>query len=116
MKVKLSLVVKNIASEYISLNNVKLTILTFFFFLFRAAHPAYGSSQTRGQIEASAASIHHSHNNARYEPQLWPVPQLTATLDPLPTEQGHESKPRPHEYGGLLPLSHNGNSWYFNNK
>jgi len=28
---------------------------------------AYGSSQTRGQIGAAAASLHHSHNNAGSE-------------------------------------------------
>ena len=32
----------------------------FFFFLFRAAHMAYGSSQARGRIGAAAASLCHS--------------------------------------------------------
>ena len=33
--------------------------------LFIAAPAAYGSSQTGGQIGAAAASLHHSHSNAR---------------------------------------------------
>ena len=32
-----------------------------FVLLFRAAPPAYGSSQARGQIRATAAGLHHSH-------------------------------------------------------
>ena len=31
---------------------------------------AYGSSQARGQIGATAAGLHHSHSNARSEPHL----------------------------------------------
>ena len=34
------------------------------------------------QIEATAAGLHHSHNNAKSEPLLQPAPQLTAALDP----------------------------------
>ena len=37
---------------------------------------------TWGQIGTSAASLHHSHSNARMEPYLWPTPQLMATPDP----------------------------------
>ena len=47
-----------------------------------ATPEAYGDSQARGQIEAIAASLRHSHSNARSEPRLWPTPQLKATLDP----------------------------------
>ena len=36
-----------------------------FFLLFRAAFEAYGGSQVGGQIGAVAASLHHSHSNAR---------------------------------------------------
>ena len=36
-----------------------------FFFLFRAAPAAYGSSGARGRIGAVAAGLHHSHSNAR---------------------------------------------------
>ena len=52
------------------------------FFLFRAVPMAYGSSQAMGQIQAIAAGLPHSHSNARFEPWLWPIPQLIATPDP----------------------------------
>ena len=42
----------------------------FSFLLFRAASMAYGSSQARDQIKAAAASLRHSHSNARSEPHL----------------------------------------------
>ena len=44
-----------------------LLILILFYFLvfFRAAFAAYGCSQSRGQIGAAAACLHHSHGNAR---------------------------------------------------
>ena len=61
-----------------------------------AAPTAYGGSQARGQIGAVAASLHHSHSNARSEPRLRPTPQLTATLDPSPTERGKGWNPQPH--------------------
>ena len=37
--------------------------LFFFFGLFRAIPTAYGGSQARGQIEAVAAGLRHSHSN-----------------------------------------------------
>ena len=43
---------------------------------------AYGGSQARGQIEAVATGLLHSHSNTESEPHLWPILQLTATLDP----------------------------------
>ena len=61
-----------------------------FFCLFRATPTAYGGSQHRGQIRAIAASL-HSHSNARSEPHLQPTPQLRATPEPSPTEQGQGS-------------------------
>ena len=57
-------------------------MLSEFFFLFRAAPTAYGSSQARGPIGDVAAGLHHSHSNTRSEPHLRPTPQLTATLEP----------------------------------
>ena len=53
--------------------------------LFRAALVVYGGSQARGQMGATAASLHRSHSNAGSEPRLPPTPQLTATpvLNPL---------------------------------
>ena len=52
-----------------------LSISTFFFFflpflfVWRAAPAAYGSSQARGQIEATGAGLHHSYNNSRSKPK-----------------------------------------------
>ena len=59
-----------------------LLLYVFFFGLFRAAPMVYGGSQSRGQIGPVAASLHHSHSNARSEPHLGPTSQLTATPDP----------------------------------
>ena len=56
--------------------------LNFFFFLFRAALQAYGSSQAMGWIWVTAAGLYHSHSNDRCEPCLWPTPQLMAMPDP----------------------------------
>ena len=53
-----------------------------FVLAFRAASAAYGSSQARGQIRATVASLHHSHSNAGSELRLRPTPQLMAALDP----------------------------------
>ena len=74
---------------------VSSTPITFFlFFLLRAALLAYGRSQARGWIRATSVSLRHSHSNAESEPRLRPTPQLTATLDPQPTEQGRGSNPQ----------------------
>ena len=51
------------------------------FFSFRAAPAAYGGSQARGQVGATASGLHHSHSNGRSELHLRPTPQLIATLD-----------------------------------
>ena len=57
----------------------------FFFCLFRTAPSACGSAQVRGQVRATAASLHHSHSNMGSKPGPQPMPQLTATqiLNPL---------------------------------
>ena len=52
----------------------------FCFLLFRAAPAAYGSSQSRGFIGATAASLYHSHSNMGSEPHPQPTPQLMAAL------------------------------------
>ena len=49
---------------------------------FRAASAADGTSQTRGQIGAAAAGLHHRHRDAGSQLHLQPTPQLAATLDP----------------------------------
>ena len=53
-----------------------------FFCLFMAGLVAYGGSQARDLIGAVAASLRHSHSNARSKPSLQPTPQLMATPDP----------------------------------
>ena len=50
-------------------------------FYFLGPHMAYGSSQARGQVEATAASLPHSHSNSGSELCLWPIPQHMATPD-----------------------------------
>ena len=50
------------------------------YYLFGGGTPAaYGGSQARGQIRATAAGLYHSHSNAGSEPCLRPTPQLMAT-------------------------------------
>ena len=61
------------------------------FLSFFPANPAaYGDSQARGQIRATAAGLHHSHSNAGSEWSLQPTPQATAVPNPQPTEQGQD--------------------------
>ena len=57
---------------YSVLSEYQYFFLFFFFFfgLFRAASMAYGSSQARGGIGATAANLRHSHSNAISEPCL----------------------------------------------
>ena len=69
------------------------------FLSFREAPASCGGSQARGPVGAVAASLGHSHSNAGSELRLQPAPQLTTMPDPLPTEQGQGSNPRP--YGCL---------------
>ena len=71
----------------------------FFFFLpFRATLGPYESSQARGRIRATAASLYYSHSNLGYEPCQWPTPQFMAMLYPWPTERGQGSNLPPHGY------------------
>ena len=54
----------------------------FFVLIFRASPVAYGSFQAKGQIEAAAASLQHSHSDTGSRLHLLSTPQFTATLDP----------------------------------
>ena len=67
-----------------SLGSAMLLFIHCFLFL-RAALEAYGRTQARGCIRATAAGLYFSHSNAGSEPHLQPTPQLTATriLNPL---------------------------------
>ena len=59
-------------------------VFLFCFALLLGGSPAaYGSSQARGPIGATAIRLHHSQSNARLEPHLPPTPQLTAMPDLL---------------------------------
>ena len=57
--------------------SVSSLCLSFVVVVFRAAPMSYGGSQDRGQIRATAASLHHSHSNLGSEPHLQPMAQLT---------------------------------------
>ena len=61
-----------------------------FFWLFRAIPTAYGRSQARGQIRVIAASLCHSHSNARSELHLQTTPQLMA----MPGSLTHRVRPK----------------------
>jgi len=54
----------------------------FLSFFFRAVPMAYGGSQARGPVGATAAGLRHSHSNTGSKPRLRPTPQLMAMLDP----------------------------------
>ena len=79
-------------------------VLLFFFFsssfllLLRAACMAYGSSQARSQIRATAVGLCHSHSNTGSETCLQPTPQLMVTPDCWPTEWGQGLNLHPHGY------------------
>ena len=62
--------------------NAPPTSCLFFLLLFRATPAAYGGSQTRGRIRATAARLHHSHSYMGSEPRLRPTLQLVAMPDP----------------------------------
>ena len=51
-------------------------------FFFKASPRAYGSSQIRGPMRATAAGIYHSNSNSRFKPHLQLTPQLMAMMDP----------------------------------
>ena len=85
-------------------------LLLLLFLLFRATPAAYGGSQARGGIGASAAALRHSHVGS--EPHLRPTPQLMAMWDSYPTEQGQGSNLQPHGSSlDTFPPCHDGNSY-----
>ena len=60
----------------------------------RAVPTECSGSQARGLIGAGATSPRQSHSNVGSELRLRPTPQLPATLDPQPIEQGQVSNPQ----------------------
>ena len=48
------------------------------------------------ELELQTSVLHQNHSNAGSEPCLQPTPQLTATPDRQPTEQGQGLNPQPH--------------------
>ena len=67
------------------------SLLLLLLFIFIRASPATCvSSQARCWIRAAAAGLRHRLSNARSEPQLGPIPQLMALLDPYPTERARD--------------------------
>ena len=63
-----------------------LILLSLSFFFFKGHTMAYGSSQARGRIGTTAASLCHSHSHTGSEACLRITPQLRAMPDPKPTE------------------------------
>ena len=57
-------------------------LFIYLFVFFRAAIAAYGGSQARDPVGATAAGLLQSRSNARSELRLRPTLQLTATPDP----------------------------------
>ena len=47
------------------------------------------------ELELEPQGLLHSHSDTGSEPRLRPIPQLTAMLDPQPTEQGWGPNPQP---------------------
>jgi len=69
----------------------QLLLVVFFVCLFFRASPmAYGSSQAKGWIRATAAGLHHSRSNVGSELHLWPTPQLMAMLDLYPLTEARD--------------------------
>ena len=62
---------------------VSFYFILFIYFCFLMAAPvAYGSSQAKGPIGATAAGLQHSHSNTISEWHLQPTPWLTGMWDP----------------------------------
>jgi len=67
------------------------------YFFLRAIPSAYGSFQARDLIR-TAVSAYTTATAMEIKPHLQPIPELIATPDPYPTEQGQGLNPRPHSY------------------
>ena len=89
--------------EFIHLTNF------FFCLFFGGTTPvAYGSSQARDRIGAAAASLHHSHSNARSKPRLGPTPAHSSARS-LTHWAGRGMEPASSQIIGSFLLSHHRN-------
>ena len=61
------------------------------------AQMVHGGSQAKGRTGAAAASLHHSHSNARSAVSVTYTP-AHSNVGSLPTEWGQVSNPHPHGY------------------
>ena len=82
-----------ISWDFLSCCCLTWSLVSFFLFtfFFRFSLAAHGDSQTRGPNGTIAAGLHHSHSNVGNvgsKLHLRPTPQVTAVLDPQPTERG----------------------------
>ena len=84
-------------------------ISAFFFFLFRAELMAYGSSQARCQIGATAAGLCHSHAPSELNCNLCHSSRQCQILNPL-SEARDQTFILMDTSQVLNPLSHNRNS------
>ena len=76
-------------------------------FLFRAMPAAYGSSQARGQIRVTAASLYHSSQQRQI---------LNLLMETKKLSKARDLTPHPHGYGyylGSSLLSHKRNLLFF---
>ena len=80
-----------------------LFIFYFILFYLKNSPGAYGSSQSRGGIRATAASQCCNNSNAGSEHLLQPTPRLKAISAPLPTEPGQGLYLCPHGYTWVVP-------------
>ena len=63
-----------------------INFLFIYLYLFRAKPAVYGGSQARGRIRATAASLWHSHSNARSKPCLQHTPPAHGNARFLPLQ------------------------------
>ena len=78
------------------------------YIFFRATLATYRSSQSRGQIRAAAADLHHSHSNVGSKPCLRPTPQERWILNPL-SEARDQTHVLMDTNWVCNPLNHSGN-------
>ena len=94
------------------------SVVIFFFFSFIGLHPQHIEVPRLGvklelQPPAYTTATSLWHSNAGTELHLQPTPQLMATPDPWPIEQGQGLNLHPHGcQSDLFPLGCNGNSTF----